>query len=350
MKRHWQLLFLLLILAGAWGESAAWESAITGEKVTFSDADAPRWTFAGAPEGKNLLLLDVLKGEILKFSAQGKLLQRISDRGFEVPAHMQRAGRDTIWVEGEDGRLVVLNNQLQPQGKPIDLTNQVKSPLGALISVLLWVPLDDSNILVAGDLQRGKSATGAILRVPLAEPSKFQVLWEIGVETPAHRSLLVGLPLLAAVNGQPFFLEVGAVPRIVKPDGRVLRIVRVTSAGRQTLSPPEFPARFSMDTTAALFKELERTPYPAGIYGSNGFLYVLMRTPTAEGTLWTLLKIDPRTEDVVWNREIESSANHLFAVPGNDYWAFVEKGPVKGPGNQQVTGFLRVPAQVVEQP
>ncbi len=343
------LLVLVLLCSCALKAGAAEKgNLIEGDRVSFSQQ--PRWTISGAwsGDGERLFLVDVLENSILEYDASGGLVDTIADRGFSLPVLIHSAESGYLWLEDEDGRLLLVDDRFQTQ-RVVDLKKEVTSPLGSLISVSGWVPLGPSSLLVFGDIKQGQEATGAILRVPLDTPSRFEILRKTPIESAAHRFFLLGQPYLAGVGGKPFFAMLGETPEVFDADGKGFRLVRTTKQGKQLLTAPQLPKQVTISTTALLFQRLEAAAYPAGIYGWKNSLYVLMRTPTANASTWSLLKINPETFEVVWNRRIATTANHLLVIPGEKYWAFVEKGPVKGPGNQAVRSFLRVPTAVVEQ-
>ena len=327
-------------------------SPISGERVPLSNP--PNWTNSGAWDGETLLFVDVLRRQVRKYDATGEsrgdLKVGPKPEAFNAPTLIQGAGPGSrsAWIEYEDGYLVRANSH----GKVLESVNlyNARGPQGKLLAVYWWTPLGPADLLVFGDLQQGEKATGAVVRVPIKEPSKFEVLRTVPTGTPAHRFFLVG-QYLASVEGKPYFMIMEKVPFVEKPDGSGFRFVRLTQTGRVALTRPDVPARVPREEVKSFFQRLESSAIPVGLYGWKGFLYVLMRTPAErEETMWTLLKIEPATNEVLWNRLIESTANHLFAIPGEEHWAFVEKGPVRAPGDQEVRSFLRVKARDIEEP
>jgi hypothetical protein len=85
---------------------------------------------------------------------------------------------------------------------------------------------------------------------------------------------------------------------------------------------------------------------PTGLYGWEGFLYLLSRAPLQQGhgTRWTLTKIDPLSDRIIWSTGLPTQAHHLTVVPGTKRWAFIEKGPVVALGQQEIKRALFVPA------
>lgn len=342
-------LWLLVITAPM---DAGSSDLIRGERIPLPEA--PRWTTSGAwaAQGQSLLLADVLRAEVRRYDVHGRFLGALNAgyaraEGVDDPALVQGAAGGSVWIEHEDGHLFKLNAQLQPE-RSLDLAG-VKGPQGKIIALFWWVPLGSSELLAFGHIEAGGNVSGAVFRVPIADPAKFQILEKVAPGSPAHRFFLTGQSFLASVQGKPYYMIMEETPYLVRPDGGRLIPVRLTKDGRQPLRRPELPGRITMENTSELFRKLEQAASPAGIYGWKDSLFVLMRTPGERATIWSLLKIDPSTNRVVWNRVVNTSANHLVVVPGAKYWAFVEKGPVKGPGNQKVSSFLRVPARVFEE-
>lgn len=324
---------------------------IRGQRIPL--AEPPQWSSSGAwaDQGQGLLLVDVLRDEVRRYDMEGRFVGALDEdyaryKDLEDPTLVQGAGGGSVWIEYEDGHLFKLNNQLELESS-LDITG-VKGPQGRVVALFWWVPLGNSELLAFGQIEEKGTVSGAVFRVPVADPAKFRILEKVAVDSPSHRFFLTGQSFLASVQGKPYYMIMDKTPYLARPDGGRLIPVRITKSGSEPLTRPELPERVNMDTTPLLFKTLETVAGPAGIYGWGNFLYVLMRTPEEQGLVWTLLKIDPKTNQVVWNRVIETTASHLVVVPGEKYWAFVEKGPVKGPGNQKVFSFLRVPAQVFE--
>lgn len=340
----------LLVLTAA--VDAASSTVIRGERIPLPEA--PRWTTSGAwaAQGQSLLLADILRAEVRRYDVHGRFLGALDTgyartEGVDDPTLVQGAADGSVWIEHEDGHLFRLNAQLQPE-RSLDLTG-IKGPQGKILALFWWVPLGSSELLAFGHIEFGGTVSGAVFRVPIADPTKFQILEKVATDSPAHRFFLIGQSFLASVQGKPYYMLMEETPYLARPDGGRLIPVRVTKDGRQELKRPKLPERITMENTSELFQKLEQTASPAGIYGWKDSLFVLMRTPGERATTWSLLKINPSTNRVVWNRVIDTSASHLVVVPGAKHWAFVEKGPVKGPGNQKVSSFLRVPAQVFEE-
>lgn len=339
----------LSVFTARTGAAISAPAPIQGERIRLSEP--PQWSNSGAwaAQGQSLLLVDVLRDEVRRYDMEGRFVEALDEgyarsKGLEDPTLVQGADDGSVWIEYEDGHLFKLNSQLQLESS-LDITG-VKGPQGRVTALFWWVPLGNSEVLAFGQIEDGGTVSGAVFRVPVADPANFRILEKMATDSPAHRFFLTGQSFLASVKGKPYYMIMDEIPYLARPDGGRLIPVRLTKEGRQPLKRPELPKRVTMDNTSELFQKLEQTAAPSGIYGWKDSLYVLMRTPGERTTIWTLLKINPSTNQVVWNRVINTSANHLVVIPGEKHWAFVEKGPVKGPGNQKVLSILRVPAQV----
>jgi len=328
--------------------SEAGPDRLTGERIALTRP--PSWTHSGAwtPDDK-LLLVDVLRSQIKSYSPSGAfertLPKEFKNQSFTQPLTIQYTLRGQFWVEDEDGRFVLLDRGYRIL-KVIDIKALAKGPLGELRAVYQWVALDN-EFFIFGDLLKGEDATSAFIRVPLGRPEQFQIMARIGIDDPARRFYLLGSPYLAAANAIPYYLVMDQKPYVESPAGH--RIYFTYGADKKVVERPRLPEQHGRLATHDIYQTLEESTLPAGLYGWHENLYILIRTPGILGrTNWSLLKVDPKTGKTLWSRPIDTMANHLVVVPGEKYWAFVEKGPVEEAGVQQVTAYLRVPSQQLE--
>ena len=68
----------------------------------------------------------------------------------------------------------------------------------------------------------------------------------------------------------------------------------------------------------------EASSYPAGLYGDEDSLYVLMRDATGEAVVWDLHRIDPELDAVVGKLRLPTNAPHVSLLPGRRYWVLEE--------------------------
>ena len=68
----------------------------------------------------------------------------------------------------------------------------------------------------------------------------------------------------------------------------------------------------------------EASSYPAGLYGDEDSLYVLMRDATGDTVAWDLHRIDPELDTVVGKLRLPTNAPHVSLLPGSRYWLLLE--------------------------
>lgn len=87
---------------------------------------------------------------------------------------------------------------------------------------------------------------------------------------------------------------------------------------------PELPRGLIPAEAAAYYGVLEAASYPAGLFGDEDSLYVLVRDATGEETVWDLHRIDPERDEVVGVLRLPTTATHVSLLPGSKYWLLEE--------------------------
>jgi hypothetical protein len=312
----------------------------------------PAWTVSGAwaPDG-TLLLVDTLNSKVLRYDLQGSTAELAGalkgpsggELSFLKPSIIKPIPEGYL-LEDEDAHFIFLNSSLDSR-KPLKSIDLLEASNGAIRSVFGWTYFD-STLLALSDLREGERSS-AFVRVPLDDPERFEVVQPLPVSASARSFYLMGNPYFATVNDQAFFLRMDAVPALynVTGSGTTPRLV-----GRYSgLGLPALPDRSTAQGIKSGYDILERTPVVTGLYASNGYLYLLARQPQwREGWQWGLSKIDPLTGKQLRTLSLPSPARHLVVIPGDKYWAFVEKGPVRALGQQDVDSVYLVPTETIE--
>jgi hypothetical protein len=72
--------------------------------------------------------------------------------------------------------------------------------------------------------------------------------------------------------------------------------------------------------------------------GEQRYLHIVGRHFQEGRTRWSLTKIDPRLDTILWTASItlSSSTRHVMVVPGPKHWAWIEKGAPRGLFDQNV--------------
>lgn len=319
---------------------------------------------APSPDG-HLLVLDLRDRQVVKVDlpdgSSGPLAgvaaetlgsQRLEAiYGFDGGLLVRRAGtRDLVELDGRLG--IKPGPSYRVTGTPGDDGSSVES-----VFILAAAGRDVvacSDLYLGGaDRKRKENWRTVVVRIPLDAPAGFAVLHEFDPDDRSALGCRLALPLVATVGDRSFFLALEDVPRIYE-----LR------PGAEARPLTAFPERFAFSPTLAttdpdrkeipeIYGVLERAAMPVGLFGWEGSLYLLTRSPAADrGTDWWLTRIDPATgpgaaDTLAGTARLATGAHHLMVVPGDPYWALIEKGPVEAYDDQSITGIVAVPADEI---
>lgn len=317
----------------------------------------PAWTISGAwtKDGSSLLVVDALDSKVLRYSAEGKLLEALTKEtsGFPKDFHPSsiQATDTGFLLLSETARILTLGDDLSYKGE-VNLLDTAKGRQGHLSSVFDWAAVSGDEIAAFSDIKlaNGEWKT-AFTRVPLKNPAGFKVLGSFGVDEPGRNFYLFGHPYIATLGNKIYAVAMGGTPGIVEISGGEKAARSLRDAMPQQ-ARPSLPPKKGFETVRSLFQTIEGSTIPVGLVGWREHLYLLARRPSPrnEGTAWSLSKIEPASGKVVYTAEIPSSARHLTMVPGPNDWAFIEKGEVKGLGQQEIASMRLVSSQIIENP
>jgi hypothetical protein len=176
-------------------------------------------------------------------------------------------------------------------------------------------------------------------------PSRPELLRDVA-ETDYY---LLGHHYLTALDGDQYALLMSANKPVV------LRFARDGTS--QSLDIPEryrrAPELKHMATgpgsEAAMYKEVESLTIPVGLFGQDGFLYLLTREPGPDGrTRWNLFRIDPKRRQATRGMVLPTTANHLKILNTNRNWYIFEEGSVHGLGQQEIASMLIIPNDAIQ--
>jgi len=164
-----------------------------------------------------------------------------------------------------------------------------------------------------------------------------------GSELPLY---LMGLEWVASLGNTGYAIVPEPVETRTASGYRYLQIVELPSHHRghrvvaRLPSPmPEvafFQDRRQMRETLAA---VSRQQVPLALLGWEGFLYVVQKNDLGLG-IW---RIDPATGGMEF-LDFASSSDFVTVVPGDEEWAFLHKGPMLSPGQQEVRWVTFYPA------
>lgn len=102
----------------------------------------------------------------------------------------------------------------------------------------------------------------------------------------------------------------------------------------------------------SLYREVEGSRMPVGLYGQGRFLYLLTREPSPRTgeTEWRLHQIDPSLDRLVGTVKLPTSASHLTIVPAGDRWYVLEKSKAQHLGRQDLESMIMIPTKWISNP
>lgn len=337
-------------------------AAAAGEQVRRVELKPePGWSISGvwSEEGDSLLLVDAFRSQVLEYSTSGELLHS-HDVPLQGSTMFSRPSQIQPWpggyiVEQEDAGFVVVDTAFDPRQEVDLLAGSAKSAARAH-AIYLWTPLGADRLVALGDAQMadGSWKTGLFL-VSLKNPLQLDLLTELEDED-ALDVYLVGLDYLASVGDRAYFVEMWKSPpqivevrRLEDGSGETRRLAifpEAARAGRAPFLRPYLSEASGLNQLPNLYAEIERSFMVSGIYGWEDHLYLLVRRPDAGvvGSRWSLTKVDPEKEAIVGQIELPTTAAHVTLIPGPDFWAVLEKGKVRGFGQQEIPTMLLVPS------
>jgi hypothetical protein len=282
----------------------------------------PGWTIAGSwsEDGSTLEVVDNLHNEVLNYSVQGQFLG-------SLPAEQEAVG-DFLLQES-------------------------RRPGESLLGIFQWQQAG-SDFVVFADVLRDGTTTPAgwssgFFRLPAGRASAFRSLYEISPEDPMRLFYRLGSPLIAALGDTSYVLLMEERPRIVRnrPGSGEWELLRAFPA--EFDQRPALPAWVDLAEYARVMKTVESVSMPVALFGWEEHLWVVGRRPEEGRTRWTLTKIDPRCDAVLWTTVIHlpPSVHHVTVVPGPRYWAWLEKGTVRGLYDQEVERILFLPSALL---
>ncbi|MFW6012272.1 MAG: hypothetical protein ACOC92_01010 [bacterium] len=309
--------------------------------------------------GGELVILDILGDRFQRLSRQGKVVAETDWDGVEGgwedadPLRFERRG-EVVVMELAGSRFVGLAETAEGEVLwAVDLWNPEIEGLGdasLLVREWTWTGRD---LLVLGSVRWGEDGEEERVMVVRAGRGRGEV--EVLLELPGEREVAefsrMGQTTYATtVAGRAAVLLMREEPQIfveTGPGGE-LKPLEAMPAGLEARPviehldwnhPVDFPV---------VHEEVEASTMPVGLFGWRGKLFVLHRAPEGETTSWWLSRIDPGADVVEARARLPTDANHLTVAVGEERWAFLEKGPIRGYGVQSVESVLFIPGEMVE--
>jgi hypothetical protein len=326
--------------------------ALNGTQASASRANfdvKPLWASSGVwSRDGSLLLADVVRGGLLRYSIAGSFLGTTTDNRLlqlRSPSALRPLG-DKLMVRDGGGRFLLLDDQQRMVREWLPLGK--KNSQGEIRAIFQWAPLGES-ILAFGDLLRLDGTwESALFRIPLAAPQDFEVLKTLSPTDQSRRLYLLGNPYIATLGSKGYFFSAAdfTLYEVDVHERSLRRVSRLQGYSAASL----LPAPNGSQGLVAQYAALEKGSLSEGIYARGGNLFVLFRRPGLEsgGSQWFLARVDLRRGSLGGEVLLPTNAKHLTLVPGPHCWALLEKGVVLGPGHQDIPSMILVPSAWAE--
>ena len=321
----------------------------------------PGWSVSGvwSTSGDSLLLVDAKTSQVLEYRRTGELVRRLTvpmegTTVFSRPSWIRRWPGGYI-VEQEDAGFVTVNPTFEAR-QGFDLMEATRGTDLGSVAVFQWATLSSEELVALGDVQEktGQWKSG-LLRVRLGHPPRVEMVTELRGDPEDLDVYLVGLQYLTSLGGRGYFVEMSETPPVLveirpEPDGgtavRRVPIFSETTRGGLPLFRPYLSELGAVNEMPGVFAELERSFMVSGLYAWEGRLYLLIRRPRqgVAGSTWSLATLDPESGIARGRIDLPTTAAHVTLIPGPESWAVLEKGPVRGFGQQDIPSLLLLPS------
>lgn len=328
----------------------------------------PGWVSSGAwmENGTELVVADARSLQVLSFDAQGKGFtarpQKLTEalEGFAPARIMADPTGDFLFAELARERFTVLDSR---DAFPIhrkniraeSLTGEASQGVRNLDKLLLWAPVK-KDVLAYALIKKvapggRENWSDEFVRFPVEHPDQFKTLVARN-RNPSRIFYKLGHPLFSSLRDTGYLLlfddGTPGLYRNEKGSSELLPMEALDKLYPRGGGSPVLPTFVRPEDFPAVMRAVERSSMPVGLYGFDGFLYVLFRSPSGGATKWVMNKVDPKADAIVASIDIPTRANHLTVVPGPREWAFIEKGPARGHKDQDVNSVLFVPTNRVK--
>lgn len=290
-----------------------------------------------------VLIADPKMQKIYRISPSGKMSSLLPETGpgdkseqpLVKPASVRRAADGQYLVADEmTGRIMTLDayRDRDPVGQELLDTKRLSSEGRSISRTYDWEPLGQGVLAFADVMFSPEVGAPAFVYI---EGSNITILHELAERDEVRNQYHRNLPYLASLNGRGYVLFLDRWPVLGRVDEEHDSIELL----------PEFPEDFRYRPplvrnprwkgprqATEFYRIFEQSTMVAGIYADSQHLYLVGKGPSAANwdTEWWLIEIDPDSGSEVARSPLPTTAPNLTVVPGDEWWALIEKGPVLG--------------------
>jgi hypothetical protein len=330
-------------------------------------ARKPVWlaSFAYVSALDQLIFVDPLRNELLRYSPQGSFIDALPDTRFDqtgrfLPVSLEGSSQSGFVLQLVDGRAIYFDSQLAPRTE-IDLRAPTQGEHFRLSSLYSNFAVFRNSIVGYGAVrppsdQRplggtpGVDFTLGFLQADFGTVANALSNVHLLKKFADNRYYLLGQRYITTTNSAVYFLALSGGVK-----ASLYEVLRDNDPKPHEISafPPSFRDVPTIQTEMRgpsaikpLFAEIESLKMPAGIFGQGELLFILTRTPQPSGmSQWQITRVDPVRLTVSRPYTLPTTADFLLVQPTDKKWIFVEKGRVEGFGLQDIQSILTIPTE-----
>jgi len=338
--------------------------AVSGQQATTAPFraitldPAPVWVSSGAvTRNGEALLIDPVRGSINLFSAAGRqlgrplLASRTAAFSGERPTELQpHDGSWLVLTRNAFHPLTAAGGQVALRGAPNSAglaaaeraTAWIEGAVrpDAAVKKVFRVHVHEEGILAYADILEGSTWTSGFVWIPGQDPSSFELLYRVPLDSQMRRYNLLLTDYLLSVAGPQgnsqgeafYFLAYEATPVLYRfqPGQGIEKVVELDAYA----DLPRMEDAPAPGGVYQRYKNLESARMPAGLFAfrtaeGRDALLLLTREVEAGAPLWRLHVVDADTGEIRASRKLPADGvAHLSILTGPGDWLALRRGPV----------------------
>lgn len=325
--------------------------------------------------GEYLLVVEALEQQVYKISPCGEMVTYLSERTHQQisppstrPIHLRRDGETHYLLEdktnlgnGSD-RLIRFDYDGNVSSlitlKDSSMKNQ---SLGAIYD---WVPIG-KGVLAFGDIYHETSKTWMSAFVYFEPNNKGYSFLGMGTQSRdryfERNFYVLNLYYIAALGDTGYILNMHEKPDIIvvtlETDKPNIKHEQLKDLPEELGIIPnyEYSDEYGGTKATNFYRLIEASALPIGLYSWGDSLYLLTKSEMDANweTEWTLHELDPTNGEIRGSNILHTRSPNLLIVPGERYWAFIQKSQVQGIGALRIpymetSSMILVPSEWIE--
>ncbi len=357
------LVLILGTFASAKADDSAKVSVLKHLRGESFDLDVGlSWINSGAwdVDGRKLFVLDAINRNLLELNDEAAVEGHVDLSQVVAGTDVPRSGlleiqpiEQGFMLQFEGDLFRRVDSSFRPLTDFMHLQS-FNGPRGEqVVGIFDWAIADKDTIVAIADYKAPPlrssppSWKGGVVSLDLTSAT-FSVLCEWEITSAERQYYLMGYPFIAAKAQQAVFAWMKQKPMLVgfdlkqsysSDDG-------VEISGFDLGIAPPLPKVAGISSFTAIYDALARTPGVRGVYIWEDSLFVLIQQRSTQNGeyKWSLLRqnISGTNNEPAARFALETNATHLNLIPGKEYFALIEKGKVRGLGDQDIYSIRRI--------